>query len=63
MQGLVHPFFGTFSFQKVERVRRSYRQQLVNAIQKIAGEYKVLYTVDIMYTQPHKLPLKQLDCL
>lgn len=28
-------------FQKVEIVRKSYRTQLANAVQKIAGEYKV----------------------
>jgi gas vesicle protein len=29
--------------EKLDTVRGSYRQQLVNAIQKIAGEYKAYY--------------------
>ena len=38
---LLSLFLCCFNVQKVEIVRKSYRTQLANAIQKIAGEYKV----------------------
>ena len=44
----VHYIIHVHPLQKLEAVRGSYRQQLVNAIQKIAGEYKV--ALQLVYT-------------